>query len=130
MWSLLWFLLFSRFSIIDIIYVHVLGFGILVRSDREREFVKHLVEREIMLRRSCSRLSKNIGPLGDLPRFDINGSSAPPWGGVGEFAHDIIRRRVYAIEEIVESEFKESRWSVLEILSMRIPRVIRLDVLV
>jgi len=80
-----------------------------------------------MLRQSCSRLSNNIGGLCDFPGFDINGSSTTPWGGgVSEFGldDDIIERRAYAIEEIVESGFKESRRRTLEIWSMRIPRVI------
>jgi len=103
----------------------------IIRSDRERAFVKHLVEREIRLRLSCSRLLNSIGGLGDISGVDINGSSARPWGGgLLEFGRDdgIIGRGSYAIGEIVESESRESRRSALEICSMRIPRVICLDV--
>ena len=90
----------------------------IIRSDRERAFVKHLVEREIRLRLSCSRLLNGIGGLGDISGFDINGSSARPWGGgLWEFGRDdgIIGRRSYAIGETVESESQESRWRALEI---------------
>jgi len=90
----------------------------IIRSDKERAFVKHLVEREIRLRLSCCRLASNIGGLGDSPGTDPNVSPAPLWGGgfweLGR-GDDIIERRAYAIEEIVESESKESRRRALEI---------------
>jgi len=90
----------------------------IIRSDRERALVKHRVEREIMLRQSCSRLPNNIGGPGDFPCFDINASPTTPWcGGLWELGRDddIIGMRTYVIQEIVESESRELPRRALEI---------------
>jgi len=52
-----------------------------IRSERERDVMKHLFEREITFRRNCPRLSKDIGGPGNVSGFDVNGPSASSDGG-------------------------------------------------
>ena len=76
-----------------------------MRSTRQRAVVEHLHEIEIMFDQNCSRLSNDMGGLGDFSGFDINGSSAPSYGGGGWESRcddDILKRKAYTTAEVAE----------------------------
>ena len=99
-----------------------------IRSERERDVMRHIFEREITFRRNCPRLSKDMGGLGKISGFGVNGSSASSDGGVLRESgrnRNILKRGDYMIEGGIESaRVRGFGKEDLEIQSLRILRVV------